>query len=240
MTDVLEAADAADAAVGDIPDGATVLIGGFGTAGQPMELIDALRRHGATDLTVVNNNAGNGDHGLAALLEDRQRPQDHLLVPAAERLVGLRRPLPLRPDRARGGPAGQPRRADACRRCRHRCLLRPDRRRHAAGRGQGGAHDRRPGLRARVPAARRLRPDQGAHRGPDGQPRLPQDSPQLRAGDGHRGEHDDRPGGAGRGHGRPRPREHRHAEHLRRPGGADLDERAAVQGHRCRRTRSRS
>ena len=69
MTDVLDSADAADAAVGDIPDGATVLIGGFGTAGQPMELIDALRRHGATELTVVNNNAGNGDHGLAALLK---------------------------------------------------------------------------------------------------------------------------------------------------------------------------
>jgi 3-oxoadipate CoA-transferase, alpha subunit len=57
-----------DAAVADIPDGATVLIGGFGPAGQPIELIDALRRHGARDLTVVNNNAGNGDTGLAALL----------------------------------------------------------------------------------------------------------------------------------------------------------------------------
>lgn len=68
MTDLLEGTDAADAAVADIPDGATVLIGGFGPAGQPMELIDALRRQGAVDLTVVNNNAGNGDHGLAALL----------------------------------------------------------------------------------------------------------------------------------------------------------------------------
>jgi 3-oxoadipate CoA-transferase alpha subunit len=58
-----------DSAIADIPDGATVLIGGFGVAGQPFELIDALRRHGATDLTVVNNNAGNGDHGLAALLK---------------------------------------------------------------------------------------------------------------------------------------------------------------------------
>ena len=57
-----------DEAVADIPDGATVLIGGFGPAGQPIELIDALRRHGARDLTVVNNNAGNGDTGLAALL----------------------------------------------------------------------------------------------------------------------------------------------------------------------------
>ena len=62
----------ADEAVSVISDGATVLIGGFGTAGQPMELIDALRRHGATDLTVVNNNAGNGDHGLAALLKAGQ------------------------------------------------------------------------------------------------------------------------------------------------------------------------
>jgi 3-oxoadipate CoA-transferase alpha subunit len=58
----------ADAAVADVPDGATVLIGGFGTAGQPIELIDALRRQGARELTVVSNNAGNGDTGLAALL----------------------------------------------------------------------------------------------------------------------------------------------------------------------------
>jgi 3-oxoadipate CoA-transferase alpha subunit len=65
MTEVL---DDADAAVADVPDGATVLIGGFGPSGQPTELIDALRRQGARDLTVVNNNAGNGDTGLAALL----------------------------------------------------------------------------------------------------------------------------------------------------------------------------
>lgn len=61
------AADA-DAAVACVQDGDTVLIGGFGTAGQPVELIDALIRTGARDLTVVNNNAGNGDVGLAALL----------------------------------------------------------------------------------------------------------------------------------------------------------------------------
>ncbi|MWB97209.1 3-oxoacid CoA-transferase subunit A [Agromyces sp. MMS17-SY077] len=58
----------AAAAVADIPDGATVMIGGFGRAGQPVELIDALIAHGAADLTIVNNNAGNGDTGLAALL----------------------------------------------------------------------------------------------------------------------------------------------------------------------------
>ncbi|MGO2747749.1 3-oxoacid CoA-transferase subunit A [Microbacterium sp.] len=60
-------ADAASA-IADIPDGATVMIGGFGRAGQPVELIDALIAHGAKDLTIVNNNAGNGDTGLAALL----------------------------------------------------------------------------------------------------------------------------------------------------------------------------
>jgi 3-oxoadipate CoA-transferase alpha subunit len=72
VTDVLAGPEAADQAVADVPDGATVLIGGFGTAGLPVELIDALRRHGAGDLTVVNNNAGNGDEGLAALLKAGQ------------------------------------------------------------------------------------------------------------------------------------------------------------------------
>lgn len=56
------------AAVAGVSDGATVMIGGFGRAGQPVELIDALIAHGASNLTVVNNNAGNGDTGLAALL----------------------------------------------------------------------------------------------------------------------------------------------------------------------------
>jgi 3-oxoadipate CoA-transferase alpha subunit len=56
-------------ALGEVPDGATVLIGGFGTAGIPVELIDGLIAQGARELTVVNNNAGNGDTGLAALLK---------------------------------------------------------------------------------------------------------------------------------------------------------------------------
>ncbi|MDE0059737.1 MAG: 3-oxoacid CoA-transferase subunit A [Defluviicoccus sp.] len=59
----------ADAAVAGIGDGATVLIGGFGEAGSPTELIHALIDLGASGLTVVNNNAGNGHVGLAALLE---------------------------------------------------------------------------------------------------------------------------------------------------------------------------
>jgi 3-oxoadipate CoA-transferase alpha subunit len=57
-----------ETAIYDISDGATVMIGGFGRAGQPVDLIDALIEHGATDLTIVNNNAGNGEVGLAKLI----------------------------------------------------------------------------------------------------------------------------------------------------------------------------
>jgi 3-oxoadipate CoA-transferase alpha subunit len=52
-----------------VKDGATILIGGFGAAGQPAELIDGLIERGAKDLTIVSNNAGNGDFGLAKLLQ---------------------------------------------------------------------------------------------------------------------------------------------------------------------------
>jgi 3-oxoadipate CoA-transferase alpha subunit len=74
MVNILEAmvisklrADVASAVAG-IKDGSTVMIGGFGRAGQPVELIDALLEQGASGLTVVSNNAGNGDTGLAVLI----------------------------------------------------------------------------------------------------------------------------------------------------------------------------
>jgi len=63
-----EIVESADAAVAGVEDGSTVLVGGFGMAGMPFDLIDALIRQGAKDLTIVSNNAGNGDVGLAALL----------------------------------------------------------------------------------------------------------------------------------------------------------------------------
>lgn len=65
-TQILESVDEA---VAGIQDGSTVLVGGFGFAGMPFDLIDGLIRQGANDLTVVSNNAGNGDVGLAALLK---------------------------------------------------------------------------------------------------------------------------------------------------------------------------
>ena len=65
-------AASAEEAVANVKDGATVLIGGFGTAGMPFRLVDALLAQGARDLVVVSNNAGNGDTGLAALLKARR------------------------------------------------------------------------------------------------------------------------------------------------------------------------
>jgi 3-oxoadipate CoA-transferase, alpha subunit len=59
-------------AVADIKDGDTVMVGGFGEAGSPIELLHALIDHGAKNLTVVNNNTGSGHVGLAALIENGQ------------------------------------------------------------------------------------------------------------------------------------------------------------------------
>jgi 3-oxoadipate CoA-transferase alpha subunit len=64
--------ESAEAALADVPDGATVMIGGFGNAGMPAALLDALIAQGARELTIVNNNAGNGDTGLAALIKAKR------------------------------------------------------------------------------------------------------------------------------------------------------------------------
>ncbi|HZT62866.1 MAG TPA: CoA-transferase, partial [Burkholderiales bacterium] len=58
-----------EAALADVRDGATILVGGFGGSGVPEELVDALIAQGAKDLTIVNNNAGNGEVGIAALFK---------------------------------------------------------------------------------------------------------------------------------------------------------------------------
>jgi 3-oxoadipate CoA-transferase, alpha subunit len=64
--------DSIEQAIGHVPDGATIMIGGFGLAGQPVALIDGLMAQGARDLTIIHNNAGNGEVGLAALLKARR------------------------------------------------------------------------------------------------------------------------------------------------------------------------
>jgi len=68
----VQVARSAREAVGDVADGATVMIGGFGPAGQPVELIEALLEQGAGDLVVVSNNAGNGEDALARLILGRR------------------------------------------------------------------------------------------------------------------------------------------------------------------------
>ena len=116
---VLSAAEA----VADIRDGATVMIGGFGTAGMPSELIDALIEQGARDLTIVNNNAGNGDTGLAALLKAKRVRKIICSFPRQTDSLGLRRAVSRRRDRARARAAGQSGRAHSRRRRGHRRVL---------------------------------------------------------------------------------------------------------------------
>lgn len=65
-----KAVASAEAAVAEIQDSASVMIGGFGTAGMPDQLIDALIARGVGDLTIINNNAGNGEAGVAALIRE--------------------------------------------------------------------------------------------------------------------------------------------------------------------------
>ena len=134
----------ADEAVADIADGSTVLVGGFGMAGMPVELIDALIRQGATDLTVVSNNAGNGDTGLAALLAaGRVRKMVCSFPRQTDSWVfdGLYRAGEIELEVVPQGNLAERMRAAGA---GHRRVLLPDRRRHAARRGQGDPRDRRP------------------------------------------------------------------------------------------------
>ena len=192
------------------------MIGGFGAAGQPVELIEALIRQGATNLTVVKNNAGNGDRGLAALIGAGRVRKMICSFPRQAGLTPVRRRRPSRDDRARAGRAGQPGRTDPGSRRWDRRLLHPHRLRHASGRGQGDQGDRRSWVHPRVPNPRRLRAGEGACRRWARQSGLSQDSPQLRAGHGHRRANHDRSGPGGRPHRRARPGKHRHSVHLHR------------------------
>ena len=102
-------------ALADVKDGATVLIGGFGTAGIPGEPHHRQQQRRQRR------------HRPRRAAEGRPRAQDHLLVPAPGRLARVRRPVPRRRDRARTRAAGQPGRAHPRRRRGHRRLLHADR-----------------------------------------------------------------------------------------------------------------
>ena len=199
----------------DVFDGATVMIGGFGTAGMPSELIDALIAQGASDLTIVNNNAGNGDIGLAALLKAGRvrkiicsfpRQADSCVFDALYRAGKIE--LELVPqgnlaERIRAAGAGIG------------AFFTPTGYGTQLAEGKETRDDRRPRLRARIPDPRRLRADQGRSRRPLGQPRLPQDGAQLRPDHGRRREVHDCAGARNRPARRARSRGDRHAGHLR-------------------------
>ena len=138
------------AALADVRDGATVMIGGFGTAGLPHELIDALIDTGARDLVVVNNNAGNGDTGLARLLALKRVRKIICSFPRqadSHHFDALYRAGQIELELVPQGNLAERIRAAGC---RHRRLLHADRLRHHVGQGQGDPPDRRTRLRARV------------------------------------------------------------------------------------------
>ena len=128
-------------AVRDIPDGAVVMMSGFGLCGIPENLILALRDQGAKGLTVVSNNAGVTDFGISFLLEERPGPQDDRDLRGREQ--GLRGHVPRRLARGRAQPAGHLRRADPRGRGRDPRLLHARRVRHGRRRRQGGPLVRR-------------------------------------------------------------------------------------------------
>jgi hypothetical protein len=171
----------ADAALADVADGMTVMIGGFGTAGMPAELIDALLRRGARDLTIVNNNAGNADMGLALLFKERRVRKIICSFPRQTDSWHFDKLYKEKASSSSCVPQGNLAERIRAGRGRIGALLHADGLRHAARRRQGDSRDRRAPFVLEYPNPRRLRPDQGRSRRPLGQPHLPQDRAQLRA-----------------------------------------------------------
>lgn len=146
-------------AIAGIHDGATIMIGGFGPAGQPTFLIDALIDQGARDLTIINNNAGNGEVGLAALLKAGRvrkmicsfpRQVDSQIFDDLYRRGKVELELVPQGNLAARIQGGWRRAGGG---------IYPHRLRHAAGGRQGDTGNRRSPLRAGVPDQSRFRAD---------------------------------------------------------------------------------
>ena len=176
----------ADEAIRDIPDGMTLVVGGFGLCGIPENLIAALVRKGVKDLTCVSNNAGVDDWGLGTAPADAADPQDGLVVRRRER--GVRAAVPRRASsrsssfrRARSPSACAPAAPESRRSSPPPDTARssPKGRRRASSTARTYVMER--GDRRRLLARRRL---EGR---PPRQPRLPQDGAQLQSDGGDRG-----------------------------------------------------
>ena len=185
-------------AVSDIADGSTVIVGGFGLCGIPEKSIEALREHGARDLTVVSNNCGVDDFGLGLLLANHQITR-FVASYVGENALFERQfltdeldvelvPQGTLAERMRAGGAGIP------------AFYTPNRRRDSDRRGKGDARVRRAPVPARARDHRRLRPGEGLARRHARKPRLPRHGAQLQPARGNGGPRDDRRGrGARRG-----------------------------------------
>ena len=195
-----------------VPDGATIMVGGFGVCGIPENLVAALYARGTRDLTIVSNNAGIDGFGVGRLLAARQirkmistyvgeNKEFERQYLAGELEVELSRRARFPSACARGR--------------RHRRILHADGLRDARRRGQGNARDRRQELRVRVASARRLRVGARVERRPAGQSRLPENGAELQPGDGHGRPRDDCGSRATRRAGRNRSRPGRHAGDFR-------------------------
>ena len=171
--------DSPEAAVADVHDGATVLIGGFGGAGMPTELIHALIDQGARGLTVVSNNAGNRDTGLAALIKAGRVRKVICSFPKASHSWVFDEFYREGRIELECVPQGISR--NACvPRAPAWAAFHADGLRHRTCRGQGNPHHRRARTRIRDAAAGRLRAGQGGPGRPLGQPDLQQERTQFR------------------------------------------------------------
>ena len=203
----------ADEAVAVIPDGATIMMGGFGLCGIPEHLIAALHRRGTKDLTIISNNAGVDDYGVGPLLrarqvrkmiatyvgENKEFERQFLQKEIEVELV----PQGTFSERMRAAGAGIG------------GFFTPTGAGTLIAEGQGEPRHQRPHLHSRSAAARRLRVRQGVEGRSRRQPRLSQDRAQLQSGDGHRrAAHHRRSRAAGRA-GRARSGRRPHAGHLR-------------------------
>ena len=186
--------DSAEAAVALIPDGATIMMGGFGLCGHSRESDRRAPspRHARPHHHQQQRRHRRLRHRAAAQVAPGAEDDLHL----RRREQGVRAPVPAEGNRGRTGAAGHVLRAHPRGGRGHRRLLHADRRRHAGGRGQGNARDRRAAVRARDAAPGRLRLRAGVERRPRRQPRLPEDRAQLQPDDGHRGSRHHRRGRA--------------------------------------------
>ena len=214
-------------AVALIPDGATIMMGGFGLCGIPENLIAALHARGTKGLTVISNNAGVDDFGIGVLLrarqvrkmistyvgENKEFERQFLTGELEVELV----PQGTFAERIRAGGAGIG------------GFFTPTGYGTLVAEGKETRDDRRQALRARAAARRRLRVREGLEGRPRRQPRLPADRAQLQPGDGDRRRGDDRRGRAPRRAGRDRSRPRRHAGDLR---AAHPSGRAVREAHR--------